>query len=92
MTTTTTLRTKNQLTLPADVSSAAHLVVGDPIVVEVVEGGRAILLRPQKMVDASQAWFWTAEWQAGERSASEDIAAGRVTRFDSDEDFLASLD
>jgi hypothetical protein len=41
--------------------------------------------------DPEQAWFWTAEWQAGEREASEDIAAGRVEGFDSAEDFFASF-
>ena len=28
-----------------------------------------------------QAWFWTAEWQAGEKEADEDIRAGRVYRL-----------
>lgn len=38
-----------------------------------------------------QAWFWTDEWQAKEREADEDIAAGRTIRYESDEDFLAAL-
>jgi hypothetical protein len=41
---------------------------------------------------ADQAWFWTPEWQAGEREADEDIAAGRTTFFASTEDFLTALD
>jgi hypothetical protein len=48
-------------------------------------------LRPQKVIDASQAWFWTEEWQAGEREADADRAAGRSERFDSGEEFLAAL-
>jgi hypothetical protein len=32
--------------------------------------------------DPEQAWFWTDEWQDGERRASEDIAAGRITRHE----------
>jgi hypothetical protein len=63
---------------------------GDPVEFQVVDGG--ILVRPQKAIDAGQTWFWTEAWQAGEAAASEDIAAGRVTRFATDEDFLASLD
>jgi hypothetical protein len=39
-----------------------------------------------------QAWFWTREWQEREREADKDLAAGWVTRFESDEDFLAELD
>ena len=27
-------------------------------------------------VDPDQAWFWTPEWQAGERKADAEIAAG----------------
>jgi hypothetical protein len=38
-----------------------------------------------------QAWFWTPEWQAKEREADEDIAAGRFERFYSDEAFLAAM-
>ncbi len=41
---------------------------------------------------ADQAWFWTPEWQEGEREADADIAAGRTTYFDSTEEFLAALD
>ncbi len=40
---------------------------------------------------ASPAWFWSEAWQVGERQADEDVAAGRLTHYNSDEDFLASL-
>jgi hypothetical protein len=43
-------------------------------------------------IDPEQAWFCTREWQEREREADKDIAAGRVTRFESDENFLAELD
>ena len=42
-------------------------------------------------IDPDQAWFWTREWQAGERKADEDLAAGRFQRFEADEAFLADL-
>jgi hypothetical protein len=42
-------------------------------------------------IDPEQAWFWMPEWQAGEREADADIAAGRGTRYYSDEEFLAAL-
>jgi len=86
----TTVRAKGQVTIPAEIRQAARLEEGDPVEVELVDGG--ILLRPMKMIDASQAWFWTPEWQAGEREADADIAAGRVERFESDEEFLAALE
>ena len=86
----TTIRAKGQVTIPREVREAAHLEEGDPVVFEVTPEG--ILLRPQKVIDAAQAWFWTPEWQKGEAAASADVEAGRVGVFKSDEDFLASLD
>jgi len=43
-------------------------------------------------IDPEQAWFWTHEWQAKEREADGDRAVGRVTRYGSDDEFLASLE
>ena len=86
----TVIRGKGQVTIPASIRKAARLEEGDPIDVELVPEG--ILLRPGKVIDADQAWFWTPEWQAMEREADEDVAAGRVERFESDEEFLAALD
>ncbi len=84
------MRAKGQLTIPLDVREAAHLEEGDPVEIEITADG--ILLRPKKLIDASQAWFWTEAWQAGEREASADIEAGRVTTSASSPSFLESLD
>lgn len=86
----TAMRKKGQITLPKSIREAAHLSEGDPVLVEMTEEG--ILLKPQKVIDATQAWFWTPSWQEGEAEADADIAAGRLTRFSSDADFLDSLD
>lgn len=85
----TTLRAKGQLTLPEKIRAAARLEEGDLLDAEITEEG--ILLRPRKVIDATQAWFWTREWQQGEREADADLAAGRVEAFDSGEDFLDTL-
>lgn len=42
--------------------------------------------------DPDQAWFCTREWQEKEREADEDLAAGRSTRYERDEEFLAALE
>lgn len=47
---------------------------------------------PEDERDPDQAWYWTPEWQAAEREADEDIKAGRVTRYATAEEFLASLE
>ena len=56
-----TLRPNGQVTLPADVRASAHAAIGDVFVAEVQDD--AIVLRPKKLVDAAQAYFWTPEWQ-----------------------------
>lgn len=43
-------------------------------------------------IDPEQAWYWTREWQAKEREADDDRTAGRVSRYENDEDFLTALD
>jgi len=45
----------------------------------------------QKLVDKSQAYFWTKEWQEAEKEASEDIKAGRVKAFDTVEELFEDL-
>jgi len=85
----TTLRAKGQLTLPEDIRSAARLEEGDLFEAEITPDG--ILLRPQKFIDATQAWFWNPSWQAGERDADADRAAGRVETFQSGAALIAGL-
>lgn len=87
---TTYLRSKGQVTIPADVRRETHLDEGDPIEVEVVAEG--ILLKPRKIIDSTQAWFWTPSWQAGEREASEELAAGLGATYEDADEFLESLD
>jgi len=44
-----------------------------------------------KNTDKSQAYFWTPEWQKGEKKASADIKAGRVKVFDTVDELLEDL-
>lgn len=85
----TTLRAKGQLTLPEEIRRAARLEEGDLLDAEITRDG--ILLRPQKLIDATQAWFWDSAWQAGEREADADRQAGRAQSFDSGDAFVAEL-
>ena len=79
-----------QITLPASVRKELGIEEGDLIEIEVVDE-RAVLM-PKKLVDKSQAYFWTKKWQEGEREADEDIKAGRVKTYDSVEDLIKGLD
>jgi AbrB family looped-hinge helix DNA binding protein len=83
------VRKKGSVTIPADIRKAARLDEGDLVEVEITAEG--ILLRPKKVIDATQAWFWEPTWQAKEREADEDLAAGRFDRFESDEAMMRAL-
>ena len=86
----TRVRGKGQITLSDGVRRAARVAEGDLLEVSVEAG--AIVMRPKKLIDADQAWFWTESWQEGEREASADIAAGRTRRSATAKEFLDSLE
>ncbi len=43
------------------------------------------------VLEDDQSWYWTEAWQAGERAAEEDIAAGEGEDFETMEAFLEDL-
>lgn len=43
------------------------------------------------LIDPDQRWWWTEDWQRGEREAQRDIEQGEVEQFDSPEGFLKAL-
>jgi len=47
---------------------------------------------PKRLVDKSQAYFWTKRWQKAEKEAAEDIKAGRVKTFESVDELIKDLD
>ena len=79
-----------QIQLPADVRRAMEIEEGDLIQVD-MEDDRIVLV-PKRLVDKSQAYFWTPAWQAAEAEAEADIEAGRVQRFSSADALIEDLD
>lgn len=47
--------------------------------------------RLARIVPEEDSWIYSPAWRDRLREAEADIAAGRVRRFDTDEDFLAHL-
>jgi len=87
---TLTLRRNGQITLPSEVRRRMRASEGDVFVAE-VRTPDEIVLRKKSLVDASQVYFWTDEWQRGEREAREDIRRGRVKRFRSVKALISDL-
>ena len=77
------------ITLPTWLIQRFHLVVGDFVRLQETKDG--VLMKPAKLVDPSQAYFWTREWQAGEQEAEEDIRKGRIKKFKSVKELMDDL-
>lgn len=85
------IRSNGQINLPASVRRQANLEAGDTIEVTVEQDG-SIRLTPKLIIDRSQAYFWSRQWQEGEQEAQADIENGRLHRFDNIENALQFLD
>ncbi len=79
-----------QITLPKSVREKLGVYEGDIIEIEIV-GENAVLV-PKKLVDKSQAYFWTKSWQDGELQAEADIKNGKIQVFASAKHLIKELD
>ncbi|MGH7381959.1 MAG: AbrB/MazE/SpoVT family DNA-binding domain-containing protein [Candidatus Methylomirabilales bacterium] len=43
------------------------------------------------LIDPEQIYWWTEEWQKGERAAERDVRAGRIRSFSSAEELISNL-
>ena len=84
------IRQNFQITLPVEIRKKPHLKIGDLLETEIKEG--KVIIKPQKTVDAEQAWFWSKEWQDAEKEVKADIKTGNVKKFKSVEDLIQDLD
>jgi len=85
------LRTKGQITVPAEIRSVLGAQEGDDLIFYTDEQNRVIVSRAQ-IIPPDQAWFWSERWQRLEREAQEDIQAGRVYAFEDLESAMTTLD
>jgi AbrB family looped-hinge helix DNA binding protein len=79
-----------QITLPASIRKKLGIEEGD--VVEMSIEDEKVVLAPKKLVDKSQAYFWTKKWQDAEKQAEEDIESGRVKSFGSVDELVDNLE
>lgn len=71
-------------TIPARIRKMFGFKPGEQLRIEADESTGTITLHQQVSIDREQAWFWTPEWQKGEREAEDDIRAGKTTRMKTD--------
>jgi antitoxin PrlF len=90
--TTARIRGRGQLTLPAVVRAALRVEEGDGVEFTRHDDG-TVTVRGLKTIPADQAWFWSPEWQTGERDADEEIAAGDLSPvYTTADEMFADLD
>jgi len=86
---TTKVSEKYRITLPPEARQKLHIDVGDLIEVKVKD--TEIVLRPKSLIDSSQAWFWTKEWQQEEKEVEVEYKAGRYKTAKNVKEFLKKL-
>jgi len=55
---------QGQIRIPKKVLAALRIVPGDYIEVDLEDG--QVVLKPRKLIDPAQGWYWTREWQSSE--------------------------
>lgn len=78
------------LRIPEDLLEQAHLRDGVPVSLRISDEGEIVIQSEER--DPEQWWYWTEEWQKGEREVEADKAAGRLTGPFTDEEFTAELE
>lgn len=84
------LRERSQITLPVEIVKKLNIKTGDSLEVK-IEDDR-IVITPVLVINRSQAWFWSKEWQDMEREVEEDIKAGRLGHAKDVDDLIKQLE
>ncbi len=87
-----TMQSRGTLVLPAELRRRLHLDQPDVQIKLVEQDDGRLELVPVVTVPADQAWFWAERWQAMEKEADADVAAGRTTVVDGLDGLLVHLD
>ncbi|HJX31780.1 MAG TPA: AbrB/MazE/SpoVT family DNA-binding domain-containing protein [Thermodesulfobacteriota bacterium] len=74
-----TVKKKYQIVIPEEVRKNIKVEIGDTL--EVEEKNGVMILKPVTVIDKAQTYFWTEEWQKGEKAAEEAKKKGRFRDF-----------
>lgn len=74
------VKNKFQIVIPDDVRKKLNVHVGDTL--EIQEKNGMLLVKPVIVVDKSQAYFWTEEWQSAEKEAEAAKKRGDYKEFE----------
>ncbi len=83
------LKQKSQVTIPKPLVDKLKLRPGDKL--EFTLEDDKIIIKPVLVIDRSQAWYWSREWQAGEREVDRQIKEGKTYAADGEEELFKGL-
>ncbi len=68
---------QGQIRIPKKIMTSLGINKGDYVEVGVEHS--QIVLKPRKLIDPTQGWYWTREWQAFEKDADDDIKMEKLS-------------
>ena len=71
MSTVMKISPQGQIRIPKKVMQTLNIEKGDYVEVEIDRG--QIILKPRKLIDPTQGWYWTKEWQKMEDEVDKEI-------------------
>ena len=81
---------QGQIRIPKKIMMTLGIEQGDYVEVDVEES--QIVLKPRKLIDPSQGWYWTREWQKMEAEVDGEIEKDQLSpTFESAENGLKWL-
>ncbi len=90
MSTVMKISSQGQIRIPKKFMQVLGIDRGDYVEV-MIENGH-IILKPRKLIDPTQGWYWTKEWQEMESEVDEEIENKQLSqKFHSAEEGIAWL-
>ncbi len=81
---------QGQIRIPKKIMIHLGIEKGDYVEVDVEE--RQIVLKPRKLIDPSQGWHWTKEWQEMEADVDDELKKDELSpKFESAEEGIEWL-
>ena len=68
---------QGQIRIPIKILNALGIAKGDYVEVDI--SNSEIILKPRKLIDPSQGWYWTKEWQQVESDVDREVEKGKIS-------------
>lgn len=68
---------QGQVRIPKNVMKTLNIQEGDYVEVEIDQDH--IVLKPRKLIDPRQGWYWTREWKKMEDEVDEEIEKNQLS-------------